>query len=315
MDRVSGRGRFDRLLRWYPEAWRQRYGDELIALMEDTYDDRPVPWRCRMSLARSGAVERLRGSGLAQGGDGSGQRIRSGSLLVLWAWAVFVVAGAGFAKFAEHWDAVTPKGARWLPAAAFDAVQWAALTGGVIVLVAASASVPAFVRSMARGGWAPIRLPVLRAVAVAAATVVATVGIVVWAHHLGPRPAGRAHLPYAGVAALWALMVVATIATGTAAAVAVARRLRFSPRVLRLQGVLALAMVLVMVVVVAGTIAWWGAVAANAPWFFDDGVIGSTTSRTPPALVGAGVLMVLGLAVALPGAIRVARSLPTLPTE
>jgi hypothetical protein len=47
-----------RSLRWYPSAWRRRYGEELIALLEDTYGDGPLPLRCRMSLFRSGMIER-----------------------------------------------------------------------------------------------------------------------------------------------------------------------------------------------------------------------------------------------------------------
>ena len=48
------------LLRWYPPAWRRRYGEEMIALLEDTYGDGPLPLRCRMSLSRCGMIERFR---------------------------------------------------------------------------------------------------------------------------------------------------------------------------------------------------------------------------------------------------------------
>jgi hypothetical protein len=47
-------------LRWYPSAWRHRYGEELIALLDDTYGDSPLPLRCRVSLFRSGIIERVR---------------------------------------------------------------------------------------------------------------------------------------------------------------------------------------------------------------------------------------------------------------
>lgn len=49
-----------RSLRWYPRAWRRRYGEELIALLEDTYGDEPLPLSCRMSMFRSGMTERVR---------------------------------------------------------------------------------------------------------------------------------------------------------------------------------------------------------------------------------------------------------------
>jgi hypothetical protein len=47
------------VLRWYPSAWRRRYGEELIALLEDMYGDTPLPLRCRISLFRSGTIERV----------------------------------------------------------------------------------------------------------------------------------------------------------------------------------------------------------------------------------------------------------------
>ena len=49
-----------RVLRWYPRAWRRRYGDELVALLEDMYGDEPLSVRCRISLCRSGTIERMR---------------------------------------------------------------------------------------------------------------------------------------------------------------------------------------------------------------------------------------------------------------
>jgi hypothetical protein len=312
---MSARRRFEGVLRWYPTAWRQRYGDELVALLEDTYGDRALPFRCRLSLVRAGTLERLRGTGLERDTDQSRQRVRSGSLVVLCSWMVFVVAGAGFAKFTEHWDAVTPRAARGLPTGAYEAVRAGALAGALLVLVAASASLPAFVRSMRQGGLAPIRRPVLRAAVVTSLTALATVVIVTWAHHLGPRLRNGGSHAYLGAGTLWVLLIVASIGCCAAAAVAAARHLRFSARVLRLHGVLALAMTVAMVVVTAGTLVWWGAVATDAPWFFGSGVIGSAASPVPPAMVVAGILMVLGLVGGLVGAGRVVRSLPGVPRD
>ena len=50
-----------RVLRWYPVAWRRRYGEELIAMLDDTYGAAgELPRRTRMSLIRSGLTERIR---------------------------------------------------------------------------------------------------------------------------------------------------------------------------------------------------------------------------------------------------------------
>ena len=49
-----------RALRWYPRRWRRRYGDELVALLEDTFGEEPLSVRCRIGLCRSGTIERIR---------------------------------------------------------------------------------------------------------------------------------------------------------------------------------------------------------------------------------------------------------------
>ena len=37
------------LLRWYPRAWRERYGGELAALIQDDLDEGRSAWRLRVS--------------------------------------------------------------------------------------------------------------------------------------------------------------------------------------------------------------------------------------------------------------------------
>lgn len=49
-----------RVLRWYPAPWRRRYGDELVALLDDSYGEGHLGWRVRMSLLQSGVRERIR---------------------------------------------------------------------------------------------------------------------------------------------------------------------------------------------------------------------------------------------------------------
>jgi hypothetical protein len=50
----------ERVLRWYPAAWRRRYGEELIAMLDDTYGEDKPPPHARMSLLRSGLMQRIR---------------------------------------------------------------------------------------------------------------------------------------------------------------------------------------------------------------------------------------------------------------
>ena len=79
-------GRFERLLKWYPSRWRARYGEELVALMEDTYGEGSLPLSSQLSIMRTGATEHLREMGLGGGEDTPGERVRSGSQLVLCGW-------------------------------------------------------------------------------------------------------------------------------------------------------------------------------------------------------------------------------------
>jgi hypothetical protein len=50
----------NRILRWYPAAWRRRYGEELVAMLGDTYGDDRLPVRVRVSLVGSGIAQRVR---------------------------------------------------------------------------------------------------------------------------------------------------------------------------------------------------------------------------------------------------------------
>jgi len=52
--------RLSRLLRWYPRAWRKRYADEFLAMVEDTLDGRPPGWRLHLGVAWAGLRERAR---------------------------------------------------------------------------------------------------------------------------------------------------------------------------------------------------------------------------------------------------------------
>jgi hypothetical protein len=310
--RVSGTGRFERMLRWYPPSWRARYGGELTALLEDTYGASDVPFRGRLSIVKAGAVERARWAGVLGDSTGPTDRVRAGSLLVLCAWSVFVIAGAIFAKFSEGWRHVAPTAVGGLPNDAYHAVVWAGAAGGVVVAVAAFVVLPAFVRLVRATGWTSIRRLVLSVVVVGVTAVALTAGGVVWAHHLSSRDRNGGLLAYGMFFVLCGLAIVAAIATSTGAAVSVTRRLDLSPRTLRVLGAMAVALTLIMTVMVAGALLWWGAVATRAPQVLRNGIgngVLVTSDTVPSTLVGVGVLMLIGLGTAAMGTVRVARSL------
>ncbi len=311
MDGVRGRGRYGPVLRWYPAPWRARYGDELEALLEDTYGDGRLPVATRLALMRSGTVERLRRCGWGRGVGARG-RVRSGSLAVLAAWAMVVVGGSVFAKTAEHWDGVTPPADRWLPAAGYAAVLGAALAGAAAVALAAFLCLPSFVRGLRRGGWFRVRRPTVRAAAITTLTGLTGLGVVVWAHHLdGPHRNG-AYWPYTVAALVGTALVAAMLASWVLAAGAAVVESPPPDRVLRACGVLSVVVTLAIAVVLAGTVTWWWSVAAHAPWFFGGGRARSAAAPVPAPLAAASLSMVVGLALASGGAWRVVRSLPGL---
>jgi hypothetical protein len=220
------------LLRAYPRRWRDRYGEELLALLEAE----PLSWRVRANVLRGGLGERLRGSGPPP-------------LRVLWAWSLFVIGGMAFQKTSEHWQVVVPGGDRGIPTAAFDAVQLSALVGSAAVLAGVALALPAFLRDLRSSGWTATRRPILVA---SAATVVAAAALVSVAF---------GHDVIAGLVFV-AFALVSLFAWTHAAAVA-ARRL--AP--LRAHSYLALVVSATMLVMTVAAAVWFGSVSAHAPSF------------------------------------------------
>jgi hypothetical protein len=304
---MSDRDRFEDLIRWYPATWRARYGEELTTLLHDVHGMTKVPLRERFSLATRGSFERARSSGLVGSGPEGGDRTRAGALLILWGWALFMVAGSIVQKFSEHWEMVTPAIHRSVATGAFGVIQVAGEIGGLLVLVAAAVSIPGLVRLLRAGEWSEIRGPVLRAVLVAGVAGVSTLAVVAWAHSLPQHHLNGGFFFHGAVFILWGLTLVTALALAAAAAVAVAQRINWSPRVLRGLGGLAIVLTILMGGVAAGTIVWWVAMADFAPRFLGNGLL-ATSNVLPPALLVAVALMIMGLTVAAIGTVRIVQS-------
>jgi hypothetical protein len=308
---------YEHMLRWYPPAWRARYGDELAALMEDMYaGSGRVPPRARLGLMRAGLVERAREAGLVGTAGGPAARVTGGSVLVLCAWGVFMVAGAMFGKFADQWKHGTPTVDHALPTAGYALVFVAAVVAATLVVLGAALVVPAFLGLVRAGRWPEVRAAVWRAVAaavVATALLGSTLG---WARHLSAHDRNGGLPAYSLAFALVCLTVVVAIALGTAAAVAVARRVELEDRLVRVLGLLALGVTGAMVLMFGGVVTWWAAEATHAPAVLAGGIGNGFvyTSRTaPPTLLAAGLLMVIGLSLAVAGSVRVLRGIGNRP--
>jgi hypothetical protein len=305
------------VLRWYPKAWRDHYGDELAMFLDDRYGERSVPLWARLSMMRSGLVERLRVGGMVGRSVDSDQRVRGASLLVLCAWGVFVVAGAAFAKYTEHWPLATPRGDQRLPAVAMGTVQVAAFAGVLIVLVAGFVTLPAFVNLVRSDGWRSL-WPTMRVMVVTTIVAgMASIAVIAWNQHLGPSQANTSSWAWKAVGATWGLLVIGALAGGAGTVVALVNRLRLTHRSTQALGLLAMAMAAVLAVIFAGTLTWWISTAIHAPWFFGSLAPRSPISPAPLAMVTFSVMMLSGLALAGFGTVRIVgiMSLPsTVPT-
>ena len=59
MNHPKAERRARRLLHWYPERWRARYGDEFTQLLIDDINDQPRSWRRTLNIAQRGLATRL----------------------------------------------------------------------------------------------------------------------------------------------------------------------------------------------------------------------------------------------------------------
>ena len=88
------------LVRAYPRSWRERYGDEVLAWVEE---GGLGPARA-LDLLRGALDARLHPELVGEGSTRMVERLRGAVLGVLCGYAVFVVAGAGYQKLTEYED-------------------------------------------------------------------------------------------------------------------------------------------------------------------------------------------------------------------
>ena len=301
-------GAVDPRLRWYPESWRSRYGDEFAALLEDEYGGK-LPLLVRLGLIVRGLRERARQSGLTGDSAPADDGLRAGALLVLAAWTAFVIAGASFAKFSEHFDEALPHAhaVHRVPDAALTVLQTVAAVASILVITGALLAVPAFVRFVRSGGWASLRGHFLRALACTALVGAATVPLLTWAHHLtAPQRNDGLHW-YGFLFLLWAGAIAVTLTLWTVVAVAVARRLELSRTMLTAEAILAAAVAGAMFVMGGATVVWSVAMAENAPAFLHASPGGGAGSSWDLWLVATVTVMALAMGAAATGVFREAR--------
>ena len=295
----------DPRLRWYPRSWRARYGDELVTLLHDEYGER-LPTPVHLGLVTGGLRQRARQSGLTGDSTPATDGVRAGALVVLAAWTAFVIAGASFAKFSEHFDEALPHamGAHRVPDVAFTVLQTVAGLAGVLVVAGALVAVPTFVRFLRADGWACVRGHILRALACTAITAAVTVPVLLSAHHLTSQQRNNGLHWYGALFLAWAALIVITMALWTVVAVAAARRVKFPPAILTVEALLAIAIAVAMLVMLGATAVWWGAMAKDAPAFLSSSPGGAPGTPWDLWLVATVLLMAAAMGTAAVGVAR-----------
>jgi|GEM_PF-4443000 len=122
--------RVARLERWYPRGWRERYGIELRALLEDSLADGRGGLRMSLDVARAGLRERA-----AEPGAGRGVLV----LALLSTWAIFVFP-PGIVPIVFHVAGVDVRSwflAAYLPGAALWLTAGAMIAFGCALLASA----------------------------------------------------------------------------------------------------------------------------------------------------------------------------------
>jgi hypothetical protein len=316
---MKGRGvrapaaRAARLLRWYPRAWRSRYGEEFTELLVADIEERPRSRSRTADVIRGGIVARLGQAGLGGGAPAPGTNRTCASLASLGCCAAVFAAVGG-----AMWSQLTT-GWQWSPpGTAGVTVAMLAMSAamGVLAVLALLAVLPVAWRVAAarppgvRGpsalflaglavvviggrhfgnGWPgtgghPWAHQGLVPGGVAAFSWASTLSVSsFWAH-----PAALAAFPAAEVA--WMVLSPLAVAGAVAGAAAVVRRAGrspavLSPAVLRFETWLGRAACAAMAVFLAGACAW---ILARAPG-----------AMFRPGLIDVAGLVVLAVALAV----------------
>lgn len=154
----------ERLLRWYPRAWRERYGEEFAELLMDDWAERPRVVGRTVNVVASGLLARLAGAGLVGSVlDGPAQARASLSALICSLAAFLTLGVAMWAQLTIGWQ--------WsAPTTTGTAIAVVAMTAGVVMFaaLAACAAAPviwtvlkAFARRSAQGLGRPALLVAL----------------------------------------------------------------------------------------------------------------------------------------------------------
>jgi hypothetical protein len=272
---VKAGGDVGKLLRWYPRAWRERYGEEFLAMVEDSLDGGAPTLGLRLSVAWAGLRERGHQARLT-----TARQVTARGDAVM-RWLAFLITGYIFAILPTAFRA-PPAVQVWPVTAALDAEVGIAIFGGIAVLASGFLAYPAFVRFLRAGGWPKIR----RRVAWAAAVTAAAGGGLTWlALAPGVKTLDQPNTSWTSFLgiAVTALLLAAAFGLWTYAVTATARRLALSSRVRTAEQVLAALVAAAMSGTMSAELIWYSALRSSV-WFFSLGLMALTARAVATTL-------------------------------
>jgi len=244
-----------RLLRWYPRAWRERYGEEFLALVEDTLDGRRAGWRLRLGVAWSGLRER----------GHQVLRSRPAWKRNLSGWGLFVMAGCLLGVSVDTAGRRPPAAGAWQAATAATVLTTLAAVTGAAIVAAGAVAWPPFVRFLRAGGWPVIR----RRIIWAALGSAATTGVLIWLLFMpGPTAARQPGwlTAYTLAFGLTTLLFAITTRLWATAVRMVKKHLDLAPRIRAAETLLGAAVSAGILTMVPVEIVWFGVVRSSAFW-------------------------------------------------
>ena len=286
------------LVRLYPRAWRDRYEEEFVAMLEQGRSS----IRDLFDVALGVVDAWLRPQVIYEGRLVMVARMRGAVLAVLWAWASLVVAGVGFRKLTEYHGFVRVARDDVLVGVAFDVV----VVGAVVALAAVTVGgVPvayAALRESLVEGRKDVPLLLCVPLLCGARFVGYVLVLVKVIYPALGRTAVHGTVNVALFLSLVGAFMLAALASAWAVTAAVGR-IEVGSRILRFAIYAAAVAAVAMTVVLVGTTVWGLGLLAQAPGLFsaDEGILATPTYATWLVIV---VVMAVSTAVALVASIR-----------
>lgn len=249
--------RVSRLLGWYPRGWRERYGEEFVALLQDTLDGRRPTWRLRIGVALAGLRERAHHAARTFAAAASRPGVPR--------WLRSAMIGGIVALVPANLKASFPPAPAWQGTAALDALLAVAAFTCAAVLAGALIGVPAFVRFLRAGGWPKVRRRITWA---SAATVLAgggLAGLLLAQHSMTYAQLSRSPGYWAGELTASLALVVA-LGLWVSTVTGLRKDLKLSPRARAAEVVLGAVIPVAASVTVWAYLIWFNTVQLLGPW-------------------------------------------------